>query len=1003
MSESKELLRSYLRGLMALSGAKALTLFLPRSASGGANALWIHEGEDAPAPELADESRAELFLRDGSPRTEVSAEIVQAVASTSRDCRLFRVIIDHRRFPDAAGPRAVGGGWVQRRRHSDRDDRAQRLPAALIGLRFDAANESDGKLSLLGDISGGMTSALSFMLAVAGGLARRTLQTSAILDDPVTGLAARTEFQASLDRAFQRAHDRESPLSLLMLNPDDFSPVNERFGREGGDSVIQEIAERFANAHRSGDIVAKYGAVVFASLLEDTGHEEAATVARKVLKALRETRFLDGALELGFSIGLATFVPGHEQLRHPLALVRRADHALNLAKRDGGNRYVVFRGQDDAHARGLDRLSGIFTGNMAKDYRNMALLSDLVEVISESHDFDSLAERIVKKLYATFKPARVALLCDEGGEGSEPYRLIRHLEKESSETSPARSMKLGPAEQRLLAECRSKARALMVRWSHETGSVAAYAVPLVASRRSAGCLYMDGAPESLPIDAADLLFLEALGAQIAVALDRARLTEEDNKRREQESKNLLGEIAELRQALGRAQIVYRSREMEALIETARRVAPTDATVLLIGESGTGKDLIARTIHALSPRRHQHLVVVDCGAIPSTLIESEFFGHEKGAYTGAQHRRIGRLEEADKGTVLLDEIAELPLEVQTKLLRFVQERQLTPVGGSKARLVDVRIIAATNRDLAREVAAGRFRADLFYRLNVVRLDVPPLRERRDDILHLANYFVEKYSLLYRKGNLRLSPEGEERLLRYSWPGNVRELENRIMQAAILCERDELAPDDFQLSDDTGDLGFSAANGATEAHDPAAEEEIDPKGDDDGARATAIWPDGVASKESRDLLLKRLRAALAREIEAVLTTSSRLPPPMGRWLSEDLVLEASEASGGVAARAASMVGLPESTYRRRLNQTAAQHDAGLSPRYHSWQAVRDILALLVRAGEPDGVPLLELSESILLDEVLSQVKDDNRTGAALLGVAPLTFRQRSSKRRTANAGP
>jgi DNA-binding protein Fis len=225
----------------------------------------------------------------------------------------------------------------------------------------------------------------------------------------------------------------------------------------------------------------------------------------------------------------------------------------------------------------------------------------------------------------------------------------------------------------------------------------------------------------------------------------------------------------------------------------------------------------------------------------------------------------------------------------------------------------------------------------------------------------------------------------------------------MQAAILCERDELAPDDFQLSYDTGDPGFSAANGATEAHDPGAEDEIDPKGDDDGARATAICPDGVASKESRDLLLKRLRAALAREIEAVLTTSSRLPPPMGRWLSEDLVLEASEASGGVAARAAPMLGLPESTYRRRLNQTAAQHDAGLSPRYPSWQAVRDILALLVRAGEPDGVPLLELSETILLDEVLSRVKDDNRTGAALLGVAPLTFRQRSSKRRTANAGP
>ena len=224
--------------------------------------------------------------------------------------------------------------------------------------------------------------------------------------------------------------------------------------------------------------------------------------------------------------------------------------------------------------------------------------------------------------------------------------------------------------------------------------------------------------------------------------------------------------------------------MDGLLETARAAAPTDVTVLINGESGTGKELLARTVHELSNRKGKPFVTVDCGAIASNLIEAELFGHSKGAYTGADRASQGRIVQADGGTLFLDEIGEVPLDVQAKLLRFVQEKEIHPVGAATSRKVDVRIIAATNRDLASEAGAGRFREDLYYRLNVVTLTAPPLRERPEDILPLAGHFLEKFALQYEKGPRRFSRSAERLLQSYSWPGNVRELQNGILRAVVL---------------------------------------------------------------------------------------------------------------------------------------------------------------------------------------------------------------------------
>jgi transcriptional regulator with GAF, ATPase, and Fis domain len=232
------------------------------------------------------------------------------------------------------------------------------------------------------------------------------------------------------------------------------------------------------------------------------------------------------------------------------------------------------------------------------------------------------------------------------------------------------------------------------------------------------------------------------------------------------------------------EIIGRSNALKKVLHQVEQVASTDATVLILGETGTGKELIARAIHNLSPRKDRALVKVNCAALPASLIESELFGHEKGAFTGAVSQRSGRFELADGGTIFLDEIGDLPLELQAKLLRVLQEGAFERLGGSRTIRVNVRVIAATNRDLEKAVQAGEFRMDLYYRLNVFPLSLPPLRERKKDIPLLVKHFVQKYSAKLGKKIETTPQKGMEALQAYSWPGNVRELENVIERAVIL---------------------------------------------------------------------------------------------------------------------------------------------------------------------------------------------------------------------------
>jgi two-component system response regulator FlrC len=263
-------------------------------------------------------------------------------------------------------------------------------------------------------------------------------------------------------------------------------------------------------------------------------------------------------------------------------------------------------------------------------------------------------------------------------------------------------------------------------------------------------------------------------------------------------RDLLASAASLHEAPGRP-IITECPRMQTILSLARRVARTEATVLIQGETGTGKELLAWLIHQASSRARGPLVPVNCSALPETLIEAELFGHERGAFTGALSRRLGRFELAAGGTLLLDEVTEVPLAVQAKLLRALQERVIDRVGSSRPVPVDVRVVAVTNRDLREEVLAGRFRPDLFYRLNVVSLRVPPLRERMGDVPLLARHFLETYAAADASRAEGLTAEAMQRLLAHRWPGNVRELENVVRRAAILCPDTMIGPEHVLLED------------------------------------------------------------------------------------------------------------------------------------------------------------------------------------------------------------
>ena len=289
----------------------------------------------------------------------------------------------------------------------------------------------------------------------------------------------------------------------------------------------------------------------------------------------------------------------------------------------------------------------------------------------------------------------------------------------------------------------------------------------------------------------DVLRKESLAFELRPVVESALQTQDDRRSAGQQD-------AEMPKPDGRVKMIGVSRSLQEVFKLVGRVARSDAPVLIAGESGTGKELVAKAVHEYSPRRQKEMITINCGAIPENLLESELFGHEKGSFTGAIARRAGRFEQADGGTLFLDEIGDMPLSIQVKLLRVLQDGTFSRVGANETLATDVRIVAATHKNLTEEVAAGRFREDLYYRLNVVEIKIPALRDRLEDIPLLAEYFLQRLTRKNGMARIRISAEAVAVLQSHHWPGNVRELENTITRACALASSQILLPADIPLA-------------------------------------------------------------------------------------------------------------------------------------------------------------------------------------------------------------
>jgi transcriptional regulator with GAF, ATPase, and Fis domain len=413
--------------------------------------------------------------------------------------------------------------------------------------------------------------------------------------------------------------------------------------------------------------------------------------------------------------------------------------------------------------------------------RALADLETLLRIsatIREVRELDALATQLLASIGEIIPSDHAAVLVTGGSP--EEALFSRHWRRDAGDAEPMLVSRT--VVERVLGE-RVSLLSNDITHHHELGSVASLliskvrslvTVPLVAFQRVLGVIYLDSTNPQTRFDERHLQLLTGIAGIAAAALDNALRVHD----LESENDRLKAEINV------RHNMVGDSPAMRKMLEFVAKAAPTAATILIRGESGTGKELVARAIHRNSPRSGKAFVAINCAALTESLLESELFGHEKGAFTGAVAQKRGKLEEAEGGTLFLDEVGELALGMQAKLLRVLQEREFERVGATRTIKANIRLIAATNRDLEEAVRTGGFRQDLYFRLNVVSLTTPPLREHREDIPLLASYFVQKHAAAVQRRVVGLSGEARACLMHYDWPGNVRELENAIERAVVL---------------------------------------------------------------------------------------------------------------------------------------------------------------------------------------------------------------------------
>ncbi|GAC19349.1 sigma 54-interacting transcriptional regulator [Paraglaciecola arctica] len=581
----------------------------------------------------------------------------------------------------------------------------------------------------------------------------------------------------------EQQNKRRTPVSLLLVNPDDFAEFNRVYGRDLGDQVLSEIIQSMNEVLRDDDFASRFSGAVFAAHLPETNEQQGQILAARMLQVLRSKSFSSKNVKLTFSFGLAT-LEAEEQLgeQSPLELFRRANAALQAARSVGGGKLVSWQPQFDANIlANLDRMSGKFSEAPNDDFRLMNLQWEIIRLIGSTHSLDSFSTQVCQLLSSGLQSEFAGLYMKQGNDLSNlscsttsatfDVQKIHHWVQSS--------IKLGSPKRDIIQPIAGLT------------STAGVVIPLVTREQCLAVLVV-----CWPLEAKHEVQkcseqLEQISPNLAAALDRIILLEQEQNRRS---------VTDTNNSSGH-ELLFESAVMRTLMHQVQLVAPTDASVLIIGESGTGKEVIAEQIHNQSLHPDKPFITVDCSTIVEHLIESELFGHRKGAFTGATNTQPGKIAQADGGTLFLDEVGELPLDIQSKLLRFVQEKTFVAVGDQRVRKVDVRLVLATNRNLPDEVAAGRFRADLYYRINVFTVNLPALKQRGEDPVLLSRHFLRKFNRQYKKDISDFSEAALEKLRTYSWPGNVRELKNCMMRAVILCSGHYVGPEHLVLQQET----------------------------------------------------------------------------------------------------------------------------------------------------------------------------------------------------------
>lgn len=819
-----------------------------------------------------------------------------------------------------------------------------------------------------------------------------------LLSDPLTNLCSRGVLQSKITQL-----SRHHSIGLVMLHCIDFHQINRKFGHDYGDLVIQEIAANLQQITREGDILCRFGGALFGVAFPVNEQTNVASLAKKLQQVLQQKQYLDGAINVFFDLGAAivefdeTFASATEKAS---ALMNRADQALKSAQLENLPSIITWHKDDfSLYQQQFNYLGGIFTADTVTDYRNMLLLWDISTLIADKYEFRQLLQSVVQRLAQTFDFMCAGLVIEDESAGMQYCfsidkndNAIELSSKDSAFLPDLRVMQKNVIENRKPSE-------------RFVGNAMLLVLPMEIE--SPDCFFICGDTERFHVKHDTKVLLSGLTRQLGKALRRSRLEEELNRKLESQNAELQNELTQLKVGLQVSSIIFQSEAMHNLMKHAKRAAMTDTTVLVTGESGTGKERLINALHQMGNRSAQPFVIVDCGSIPETLIESELFGHVKGAFTGAQQSNTGKVLEANGGVLVLDEIGELPLQMQTKLLRFVQEKYFTPVGSNKIIEVDVKIIAVTNRDLAHEVELGTFRKDLYYRLNVLTLHNPPLRERVEDIPLLSSHFLSKFAEQFNVEKRVLSADALSKMRAYSWPGNIRELENRLMQATIISEGKVIEWDQLNIVNDPSNghlmqqqperlhqafsISPQTANAtpiAIDSNNPIFEHQYQASPAARPSSMVTATPYVTAQFIDSNDFLAQLLTIIKQQLALIGQHPQFFNAPVGSWIEDDLILNTYLACNRKMGLTAARLSISQSTARRRVDKIVQDRQTQQPSRPEGWQLLVDALMPIAK-GEVNITECVAKIRLLVLEGILSTPVYSMAQAAEMLGVSEPTF--------------